>query len=116
VEVKVTEAPFVEQTATPDCLHADGVTVDVRRISDSGVELHARGLQPGEIPFITYSTFSGARSMSGTSGSFIKGADANGEFVFEQNGLFPIAGQTSATWDIRFIHARGVECATIALP
>jgi len=110
------EVPFVEPTATPDCLHTDGVTLDVRRISDSGVELRARGLQPGEIPYITYSTFSSARSMSGTSGIFVKGADANGEFVFELKGLLPLEGQTSAAWDIRFIHARGVECATITLP
>jgi hypothetical protein len=108
--------PFVEPTSTPDCLHTDGVTLDLRRISDSGVVLHVSGLEPGEIPYITHSTFSRARSISGTSGGFVKGADANGEFVFELEGLFPLEGQTSSTWDIRFIHAHGVECATVTLP
>ena len=114
--VEMTVETFVEPTATPDCIHADGVTLDVRRINDSSVELHARGLQPGEIPFVIHSTFSRTRSMSGEAGSFVEGADGQGEFVYELKGLIPLEGETSATWDIRFIHARGVECAIIILP
>ena len=114
--VEMTVEAFVEPTAAPDCIHAEGVTLDVRRISDTGVELHASGLQPGEIPYITHSTFSRTRSMSGAAGSFVEGADGQGEFVYELKGLIPLEGETSATWDIRFIHARGVECAIIILP
>ncbi len=116
VEVEPAVEPFVEPTSTPDCLHADGVTLDVYRVSDTGVELHARGLQPGEIPYITHSTFSRTRSMSGTAGSFVEGANAQGEFIYELKGLIPLEGETSSTWDIRFFHARGVECATVTLP
>lgn len=108
---------FVEPTVTPDCIHAEGVTLDARRISDSSVELHARGLQPGEIPFVIHSTsIIGVGGMSGESGKFVEGADAQGEFNFVVKGLVPLAGETSATWDIRFIHARGVECAIVILP
>ena len=115
--VETTVEAFVEPTATPDCIHAEGVTLDVRRISDTGVELHARGLQPGEIPFVIHSTsISGVGGMSGESGKFVEGADGQGEFVYELKGLIPLEGETSATWDIRFIHARGVECAIIILP
>ena len=115
--VEMTVEAFVEPTTTPDCIHADGVTLDVHRISDTGVELHASGLQPGEIPFVIHSTsISGVGGMSGESGKFIEGADAQGEFIFVLKGLRPLAGETSATWDIRFIHARGVECAIIILP
>jgi len=114
--VEVAVEPFVEPTSTPDCLHADGVTLDLRRISDSGGELHVSGLKPGEIPYITHSTFNRTSSKSGASGSFVEGADTNGKFVFELKGLLPLEGETSATWDIRFIHARGVECATVTLP
>ena len=115
--VETTVETFVEPTATPDCIHAEGVTLDVRRINDSSVELHARGLQPGEIPFVIHSTsISSVGGMSGESGKFVEGADAQGEFIFVLKGLIPLAGETSATWDIRFIHARCVECAIIILP
>lgn len=115
--VEMTVEAFVEPTATPDCLHVDGVTLNVTRISDTGVELHASGLQPGEIPFVIHSTsISGVGGMSGESGKFVEGADAQGEFIFVLKGLIPLEGETSATWDIRFIHARGVECATVTLP
>jgi len=114
--VEVTVESFVEPTSTPDCLHADGVILDLRRISDSGVELQVSGLKPGEIPYITHSTFNRTSSKSGASGSFVERADTNGKFVFELKGLLPLEGETSATWDIRFIHARGVACATVTLP
>lgn len=114
--VELTVEAFVEPTATPDCLHADGVVLDVRRISNTGVELHASGLQPGEIPYITHSTFSRSRSLREESGGFVDGADAKGEFIFVLKGLIPLEGEISSTWDIHFIHARGVECATVTLP
>ncbi len=109
-------APPVEPTSTPDCLHADGVTLNVRRISDSSVELQVSGLEPGEMPFITYSTSDSGSSVRGEAGNFAQGANAKGEFIYKLGGLNPLTGQTSATWDIRLIHSRGVECATITLP
>ncbi len=115
VEVTIEEI-FVEPTATPECQHADRVTLEVRRISDTKVELQVSGLQPGEIPYVTFYTSSPYQSLGITSGNFAEGADALGKFTFEQGGLMPPQRESSATWDIRFIHARGVECATITLP
>jgi hypothetical protein len=40
----------------------------------------------------------------------------DGEFFFELENLEPQVGQTDSTWDIRLVHQRGVECATITLP
>ena len=111
------EEPFIEPTATPDCQHASGVTLEVRRIRDTTVELHVSGLQPGEKPSIIYSTsISGESSAMGEMYDFAEGADQHGEFSVDLPGLRPLEGQTSATWDIRFIHSRGVEWATITLP
>ena len=114
--VEIIEVPFVEPTATPDCLHTDGVILELSRISDTRVALHISGLQPGEIPYITFNTFTRYSDLGFTSGGFVEGADTQGNFSFEHGGLFPPEGETNATWDIRFIHARGVECATITLP
>ena len=115
--VVVSTGTFVVPTATADCQHAQGVTLDVQRVSDSKVTLHISGLQPGEIPYIIYSTsLSGVGDKMFTSGNFVNGADARGEFSTEQEGLMPLEGQTSAIWDIRLIHSRGIECATITLP
>ena len=114
-EVMVAVEPFVEPTPTPDCQHADGVTLEVIRISDTGVTVRASGLQPGEIPYITYSAFGRSSSARMEAGRFVKGADAQGNFSDAQE-LMPPQGEISATWEIRFTHARGVECATITLP
>ena len=108
---------FVVPTATPDCQHAEGVILDVQRLSDSKVSLHISGLQAREIPYILYSTsLAGAGAKMIASGVFTNGADAQGEFRTDQAGLNPLQGQTSAIWDIRLIHSRGVECTTITLP
>ena len=116
VEVGI-EEPFIEPTATPMCQHSSKVTLNVRRINDSSVELRVNGLQPGEVPYVIHSTsLSGVGGTIGESGTFVEGADENGEFLFMLTGLRPLKGQSSATWDIRFIHIRGVECATITLP
>jgi len=45
-----------------------------------------------------------------------KVTDQHGNFSIDLPGLIRLEGETNATWDIRFIHARGVECATITLP
>lgn len=116
IEEPMTE-PFVEPTPTPDCLHAEGVTMEVRRIRDTTVALDVSGLQPGEKPTVIYSTSIANKSSAMTEMyGFAEGADENGEFSIDLPGLVPLEGQTRATWDIRFIHARGVECATVTLP
>ena len=114
--VLVSTGTFDVPTATPDCLHAAGVTLDVQRLGDSKVTLQISGLQPEEVPYIIYSTFSGGASRMIGSGYSVTSADANGKFATEQGGLIPPEGQTSAIWEIRLIHSRGVECATITLP
>jgi hypothetical protein len=108
--------PPVSPTATPDCQPAAGVTIEVQRLSNTTAVLHARGLQPGEIPFIFYSTSIIGRSMRGEASGFVNGADEHGEFSFELAGLRPLEGQASATWDIRLVHRRGVACTEISLP
>jgi hypothetical protein len=109
--------PPVSPTATPDCEPAAGVTIDVRRVSDTTAVLHASGLQPGEIPFIFYSTsISGVGTKRGEAGRFTNGANEYGEFSFELTGLQPLEGQARTTWDIRLVHRRGFACSEITLP
>lgn len=116
VEV-ATEETFVEPTATPGCRHFPGVTLEIIRVSDSTVELHVTGLEPGEIPYVTHETsIENVGGTRGESGQFVDGADENGEFTVSLRGLFPLKGQSSATWEIQFIHGRGVECTKITLP
>ena len=114
--VEVSTGTFEVPTATPDCQPTAGVMVDIQRASDSKLILQISGLQPGEVPYIIYSTSSGGASRMIASGYAVTGADANGKFITDQGGLLPLEGQTSAVWDIRLIHSRGVECATITLP
>jgi hypothetical protein len=123
--VTITEVPVVEEpieytftapSATPDCRHASAVTLEIVRISNSTVELQVSGLQPGEKPSVLYSTSSNTSSSIGEMGDFAKGADENGEISIYLPGLIPLDEQINSTWDIRVIHTRGVECATITLP
>jgi hypothetical protein len=114
--VEVSTGTFEVPTATPDCQPANGVTMDIQRLSDSKLTLRISGLQPGEIPYIIYSTASARASRMITSGYAVTGASADGKFTIDQAGLIPPEGETSATWDIRLIHSRGVECATITMP
>lgn len=116
IEEPMTE-PFVEPTATPHCQHAEGVTMEVRRIRETTVALHVTGLQPGEKPTVIYSTSIPNESASmGEMYDFAEGADQNGAFSVDIPGLVPLEGQSRATWDVRLIHARGVECVTVTLP
>lgn len=103
-------------TATPDCQPAAGVMLQVWRGGGTKVMLHATGLQPGENPFVFYSTATGAGSMRGEAWNFAKGADEHGEFTIDLPGLQPVQGQSKVTWDIRLVHQRGVACASITLP
>lgn len=125
IPATMTETPVVEESieytftvpsATPDCRHASDVTLEVVHISNSTVELQVSGLQPGEKPSVIYSTHSNTGSSSGEMGDFAKGADENGEISIDLPGLIPLDKQINSTWDIRVIHVRGVECATITLP
>ena len=110
------EEQFVEPTATPVCQHASGVLLEVHRISESTARLRASGLQPGENPSVIYGTHDNKGSSMGEMYGFAEGVDDNGEFTLDIPGLVPPEGNISAAWDIRFIHSRGVECATITLP
>ena len=117
VELEVVEEPSIEPTATPDCQPADGVTLEVLPTGDSSVRLSASGLRPGEIPYVTFTTsLSSGRGLRIESGQFVKGANEFGNFSYEAGlSTLPEEG-ISATWDIRFTHSRGVECAMITLP
>jgi len=109
--------PFVEPTATPVCQHFPGVTLETIRRSETTIELHVAGLQPGEKPTVIYGTATGDSSASRVEMyDFANGADEQGGFTVSLPGLRPPTGQSSAAWDIRFVHSRGVECTTVTLP
>ncbi len=110
-------APYAAPSATPDCQPASGVTLEIRPVSNTTVGLVAKGLQPGEVPSVFYSTeVGGVGSKRVEAWGFAKGADQNGNFSLELTGLTPLDGQSSATWDIRLVHTRGVACTRITLP
>ncbi len=111
-----TSRPFAAATATPMCQHSPGVTVTTRRTSDTSVELHVSGLQPGENPYLLYSTSNGNETSLGEIHDPRKGADGNGEFTAILSDLKSLEGQPTTTWDVRVIHSHGVECTTITLP
>ena len=114
---EVTILPPVTPSATPDCQAAVGVTVQVLAVTNHSVGLQVSGLQPGEIPFIFYSTaIRGVGARRGEAWAFARGADEHGDFSTELTGLQPLDGQSKATWDIRVVHRRGVACAEVTLP
>lgn len=115
--VTVQVLPPVIPSPTPDCQPATGVTLEVQRLTNTIVVLHASGLQPGEIPSVFYSTsVAGVGSKRGEAWGFVKGADERGEFSVQLTSLLPLDGQSEATWDIRLVHARGVACIEVTLP
>jgi hypothetical protein len=116
IVVEAVEEPFVEPTGTPDCQHANGVTLEISRTADSKVLVRALGLEPGEIPYMTFDTTHPYGGMRLESGRFANGADKDGTFSYEEILPGLPEGVASVTWDFRFIHARGVECATIIQP
>jgi hypothetical protein len=114
-EVKLSTEPAVTPFTLPECQPAPAVTIKVQRTGQYGAELIATGLQPGEIPYVYY----------GALGAGFTGYPVNekGEFFADLNGseydvdiLKPPEGQTSAIWEFRLVHERGVECARITLP
>jgi hypothetical protein len=115
VEVS-TELPGTPYTI-PACEPAGGVTFEVRNLAyqETSAELIAGGLTPGETPYVYYNTPPG--DLPGTGGAYPGNVvDSDGRFFFQLEHLEPPNGQTSATWDIRLVHRRGVECATVTLP
>jgi hypothetical protein len=79
------------------------------------VELIATGLQPGETPHVFYT--SAVNGSDGKGGEYDGNiVNNNGDFYFELDRLDPPDEQVTATWDIRLVHTRGVECAMITLP
>lgn len=114
------EEPYVEPTATPDCQPSPEVMLEVQKIDARSVRLHASGLQPGEVPRIIYGASAQGEGLYADEGEFRVGADDQGDFTHTLSGLelgrTALDGPYTATWDIRFIHSRGVACATITLP
>jgi hypothetical protein len=99
----------------PACQPTPGISLKLQKISDTLIELIAMGLRPGESPSVYYNTPVG--DTPGTGGSYqTDTVNEDGKFLLELQNLEPPFGQTSATWDIRLAHERGVECATITLP
>ncbi len=105
--------------STPECQPAPGVTFKIQKTGQYRAELIASGLQPGELPYVYYGTLDGALGVE------FPGNPVNekGEFFADLNGseynvdvLKPPEGQTSATWEFRLVHERGVECARITMP
>ncbi len=110
-------APPQSPSPTPDCQPAAGVTMEVRRSGITKATLQASGLEPGEVPVVFYSTVGiHGNSERVEAWNFAHGADPQGRFSFELDGLVPPEGQASATWDVRLVHRRGVACAQITLP
>ena len=117
--VRVSTASAWTPDITPECQPAPGVTFKVQKTGQYRAELIATGLQPGEHPYVYYSTLDGALG-AGFPGAPV---DEKGEFFAELNGseydvdiLKPPNGQASAAWEFRLVHETGVECARITLP
>ncbi len=111
------EAPLMQTlTPTPECLPVPGVSIEIHPIDASSVGLIAKGLQPGEKPHIVYSASGNGHTTRVEAGPFAQGADPQGAFSIRLSGMSPVGGQLDSTWDIRFIHARGVACAEVTLP
>ena len=113
--IVIIDTPPVEANPIPACRHVEGLTLDMRRMGDDQVRLNVSGLQPGEHPSLIYTTASTEVVSSKVEMyDVVEGADAEGRFSIILSGLRPL-GDNSATWDVRLIHARGVECATITI-
>ncbi len=102
--------PPVTPAPTLQCQPASGITLQVQPVSSMAVELVTSGLQPGEVPSMFYSTgINGVGNRRGEAWGFANGADQHGTFSTELTGFLPLEGQTSATWDIRLVHYRGLH-------
>ena len=117
--VRVSTASAWTPDITPECQPAPGVTFKVQKTGQYRAELIATGLQPGEHPYVYYSTLDGAL------GAGFPGTPVNekGEFFAELNEqdyhvdiLKPLEGGTRAPWEFRLAYGRGVECARITVP
>lgn len=109
----VTEAP---PTGTPDCLPVPGVSIELHPSTATSVQLVATGLEPGEKPDVVYSAQSKGYGARSEHWGFPQGADEKSMFTLLLTGLVPLRDQSHSTWDVRFVHARGVACAEITLP
>ena len=115
------EKPGIESAATPfslpDCQPSASVTFKVQKINDTLVMLIASGLQPGETPFVYYST---EKRMGGYDGNIVSDkTEFYSELDLEDRDVTKQATsgeQLTTTWDIRLEHRGGVECTTITLP
>jgi hypothetical protein len=91
------------------------MTLSVRPLSPTSVEVEIKGLEPGEkLIFIAHAETSRYRSR--IEGLPVAGADADGHFVTQIAGLGPLPGSTRNQWQIQVIHSRGVACTDVTLP
>lgn len=113
--IVILDTPTAEVDPIPACRHFEGATLDMRRVGDDQVRLHVTGLQPGENPSVIYTTTATDVVTSKVEMYDVaEGADETGAFSIILSGLRPLSDE-SATWDVRLIHERGVECATITI-
>jgi hypothetical protein len=115
VTVQIVTAP--EPTPTPaTCTSLPaGMTLSVKPVSATSVQVEIKGLEPGEkLIFIAHAETSGYRSR--IEGLPVAGADSDGHFVYQMGGLGPLPGSTRNQWQIQIIHARGVACTDVTLP
>jgi hypothetical protein len=113
--IVIIDTPTEEAAAIPACEHFEGATLQMRRVGDDQVRLQVGGLQPGEHPSVIYTTTATEVAASKVEMFDVaEGADASGDFSIVLSGLRPL-GEESVTWDVRLIHERGVECATITI-
>lgn len=113
--IVIGETPAEKATSIPACRHAEGVMLEMRRIGDDEVRLQVSGLQAGEHPSVIYTTTATEVVSSKVEMYDVdEGADEEGRFSIVISGLRPL-GDNSATWDVRLIHERGVECAIITI-
>ncbi len=110
----VTTAEPTPTPATCTSLPA-GMTLSVKPLSPTSVEVEIKGLEPGEkLIFIAHAETSGYRTR--IEGLPVAGAEANGHFVYQIPGLGPLPGSTRNQWQIQVIHSRGVACVDVTLP
>jgi hypothetical protein len=114
VSEEVPEVYLVEPSPTPECQELPGVSIEIH-MDNFKPQLTVRGLQPVEKPHILYSA---ANAESGAYGDLwsAQGANEQGVFNYRLQPLEVLEGDTTTTWQLRVVHARGVACASIQIP
>ncbi len=115
VTVQVLRTVEPSPTPAPCTPLPAGMSLSVKPLSPTYVQVEIKGLEPGEkLIFIAHAETSGHRTRS--EGLPVAGADSDGHFVYQIGGLGPLPGSTRNQWQIQVIHSRGVACADVTLP